>query len=817
MLAATPAARFIPTASLPGAPEDLLVYILSLLPVIDVLSVRRCCRRLYHITKARIVWLEALRRTYTRRHLPPLASPAITSKLPTVFLEHRATRPWRFLHALADIHSAKFRRTTHPIEDLIAHPPEEEGRGRSGVIGFNLLPGGRWLCLVYNRRAGQEPSKAVLVIWDTWRNRRLLSFPLHRSAHFAHFEYGEDGMSIEVVIGFDKTRQHDPFFNAMSISLAKPDGGLQITSMLNLKVERTPRACSVHDHVLSSVDRLGHVTFWAWKESLFATTIVAGFPATKGKLMLLSRQHFATFNPASSAFAVHLVPLLTPLAEDPQPPAPADVPRAGGMMRLLKQGEDAVQAAASQQPPPYYHLPPPTGISSMGIRRFRLPARSLNFTTPEKVAASSFYTSNAAFLDPFLGYVVLSHPDTPAQPYLGLIPAIDSGELDDPEDLDPHDEDDEDDEPEEDEPAESDGVDSAPGTQEPQGVVSPHLPPAPIPAILALPHVSPVIDPPAQLGPPPVQPPPDPEYKWLTTLRCVDSTTTDTFAPRGRILRVGPLDHYVSILRSTEDGKIEIFTTAALHSKPEIPQPAQGNRTAQAHLGRAARQQQEQQNQQRLPMPAFNFRALIPPPMGDMTAGLRNMLFPARPFSGPLQSSGAGPSQPRASSAPSSSAVDINDVVAQVNLEAVMAEIDRAGPSGSSQSRAPPSLLGFQPRPMASSLPSAPLSGPSSPSSTRSNPMESAQSTNPHSRMGAYAEGDFQYLDYQAPGEVWASTVDDVSGKICLVVENIEERPEIVVLDYGWDFWKIENNEEKQWDTRNEDATGGWVVRSQSV
>lgn len=46
MLAATPAARFIPTASLPGAPEDLLVYILSLLPVIDVLSVRRVSQRI---------------------------------------------------------------------------------------------------------------------------------------------------------------------------------------------------------------------------------------------------------------------------------------------------------------------------------------------------------------------------------------------------------------------------------------------------------------------------------------------------------------------------------------------------------------------------------------------------------------------------------------------------------------------------------------------------------------------------------------------------------------------------------------------------
>ncbi|KAG9015935.1 hypothetical protein FRB90_004142 [Tulasnella sp. 427] len=709
MLAAIPAARFIPTASLAGAPEDLLVQILALLPVIDILSVRRCCRRLFHITKARIVWLDALRKSYARRHLPPLASPAITSKLPTVVLEHRTTRPWRFLHALADIHSAQYRRTTHPIEDLIAHPPEEEGRGRSGVIGFNLLPEGRWLCLVYNRKAGQEPSRAVLVIWDTWRNRRLLSFPLHRSAHFAHFEYGEDGTSIEVVIGFDKTRQHDPFFNAMTISLAKPENGLQITSMLNLKVERTPRACSVHDHVLASVDRLGHVTFWSWRESLFGTMIVGGFPATKGRIMLLSRHHFATFNPASSAFAVHLVPLLTPLAEAPQPPAPADVPRAGGMMRLLKQGEDAAQAAASQQPPPYYHLPPPTGMASMGIRRFRLPARSLNFITPDKVPASSYFTSNASFVEPFLGYVVLSHPDAPSQPYLGLIPAIDFGELDAPEPLDPHDEeddDDDDDEPEEDEPGgESDAVDSAPATQEPQ-VASPHLPPAPVPALLAL----------------------------------------------------------------------------------------------------------------------------VPPPPGDMTAGLRSMLFGNRhahaPGAGPSgsqsQTSGAGPSQPRASSAPSTSPVDVNDIVAQVDLEAIMTEIGRAGPSGSgsgssSSSRPPLSMLGLHPQPRAPSLPSAPLSGLSSPSSIRSNLIEPTQSLNPHSRMGAYAEGDFQHLDYQAPGEVWASTIDDVSGKVCLVVENIEERPEIVVLDYGWDFWKPENNVESHWDTSGEDVTGGWVVRSQSV
>ena len=67
--------------------------------------------------------------------------------------------------------------------------------------------------------------------------------------------------------------------------------------------------------------------------------------------------------------------------------------------------------------------------------------------------------------------------------------------------------------------------------------------------------------------------------------------------------------------------------------------------------------------------------------------------------------------------------------------------------------------------------------------------------TNPHSRTGPYAEGDYQCLNYQPPGDVCAATVDDVSGKICLLVEN-NDLHQIVVLDYGWDFWKPSTNEE---------------------
>jgi len=75
------------------------------------------------------------------------------------------------------------------------------------------------------------------------------------------------------------------------------------------------------------------------------------------------------------------------------------------------------------------------------------------------------------------------------------------------------------------------------------------------------------------------------------------------------------------------------------------------------------------------------------------------------------------------------------------------------------------------------------------------NAITSPSKSNPHARLGPYAEGDFQSLRFQTEGDIWAATVDDLSGKICLVVEG-SEQIQIVVLDYGWDFWNPAANEE---------------------
>lgn len=169
---------------------------------------RQCCRRLYHISNTRVVWIDALRKIYSRRALPPLCPPSVTSQLPTAFIEHRTTRPLRFLHALADIGSARVEDTTIEVEEEVAPPAiEDESRWKSGVIGLHLIPGGRWLCLLINTKAYDgQVSRGVLIIIDLWRDRTVVRHAFNDSAHWNHVTLDESGSSIAVVVGFDKTR-----------------------------------------------------------------------------------------------------------------------------------------------------------------------------------------------------------------------------------------------------------------------------------------------------------------------------------------------------------------------------------------------------------------------------------------------------------------------------------------------------------------------------------------------------------------------------------------------------------------------------------
>ncbi|KAG8963420.1 hypothetical protein FRC03_003009 [Tulasnella sp. 419] len=615
--------RFIPSASLATAPEDIVVQILALLNVLDVLAVRRTCKRLYSITQARIVWLDLLRKSYRRRHLAP-PDPQSTSIIPTHEIEKRAKRPFIFLHALADINSAKHQQTAWPI----VTPSEEiaggsnEDAGQSGIIAFEILPGGRWLFLVANRRTlgalhvpsgfhHRGPPRAVIFVWDLVLGTLRTRHSLPRAAHVAAIQLDATTSAVTVLVGLEKTRLEDPYFTALRMYLPPigddyeavkrptyaPPLPMRFEQAGGIKVSRTPRACTVHGNILAFADRAGNILFWDFIENSSSSIQVQGWPATKGKLLLVSNELVAVFNPASSTFSIHVIPPLVPLS----------FPGTG------PQGQTAIAP-----------------IASAPLKRFRLPARNLILTFPKlrnrttkvipapsdpspTMSASSSATSSSGFAshegsssasssgasgsgfhheptntpqmahpsisDPSAphasnslvsAYFLLFHPEDPANLHLGIIPYINPNEEED----------------------------VAPGSGDPDD----GLGRASVEAVdgdLALAVANdepdtaagPSNDPNASIQQPADAGPAAPnnnnnnlnaEPTWLETLRCHDSTiapivptvanhapflsTRDSFTfttSKSKILYVGGTER-ILILRSTDEGVLEIFTTEAI-------------------------------------------------------------------------------------------------------------------------------------------------------------------------------------------------------------------------------------------------------------
>lgn len=225
--------RFVPSASLANAPEDVLVQICALISTLDILALRlvrelitktprplisrhstavdsgQCSQRLYHITQSRIIWLQALQRLHARRFLPP---PIKTSQVSTPQLEYRATRSWRFLHALADISSARYHQASFQVldqdDERTTRPAQDDQHDTRGVVAVYLTPGGRWLAIMLNCKLGKGSRTvvALLVVWDLWRDVRVMKRSFVRPVHFANIRIDDKAAGLELIVGFEKVR-----------------------------------------------------------------------------------------------------------------------------------------------------------------------------------------------------------------------------------------------------------------------------------------------------------------------------------------------------------------------------------------------------------------------------------------------------------------------------------------------------------------------------------------------------------------------------------------------------------------------------------
>ncbi|KAG9039190.1 hypothetical protein FRB95_011775 [Tulasnella sp. JGI-2019a] len=810
------------------------------------------------MTRSRIIWLQALQRLYSRRFLPP---PTRTSQISTPQLEHRATRGWRFLHALADISSAQYKETSFPVlekdeERTSRLSLEDLHQDTRGIVAVYITPGGQWLSIMLNHKipsgGGTKIVVAMLVIWDLWRNQRVLKRPFPRPVHFANISMDDKSSGLELIVGFEKVRNEDPYFSAMFVPLPGTSVSgkeLTIERLGGIKLARSPRACSVYGDLLAFADRLGNMCFWNWREQSSARIFVVGWPPVKGKIMLLAPHLLAVFNPASSSFAVFMVPPLKSVLPSPASPEP-----------LADDSPPAQELTPVQPPQPlpnqnqnlHMHNHEMTPPAQYPLARFRLPSRGLNICLPSSVRASAYLRRNSSFPEPFLAYFILIQPESPSVLHLGIVPELDAqmeeggqrassiaSDLSDGEiDLASN--------------VADDGMEPQNPSQPATGTVSPPLPPAPAPSTVNLPQTgSPdlvaVPAPPAIPADGPL-PPEMIEPSWLRTLRCTDSTTSETFSSRGRILHVGPMDHSIGIIRATDDqsGRVEIFTSAAMYAKTEAPQATpvpSSSRIRDDDYFRGGMPGNWSVRPRQLAPSLPNFGLILPqPPVTPwMSAGLEYTLNGHGSLLPPIvhrpeavdprlldhrPTSAAGSSEalhveqttqppPQIHPHPESA----NNLI--IPTTASPAPIDQFMPAGSMGLTLPRTslsnhmstlrLLPSHQRPSLLSSSSSSRPNSSYASSSRSSyftpkPTNNTNSSSsswgaesirnsttspPHVRMGSSIEGDYQYLGYLTDRDIHAATVDDVSGKICLV-EVSKDGYDVVVLDYGWDFWKTD-------------------------
>ncbi|KAL1689799.1 hypothetical protein GGG16DRAFT_93158 [Schizophyllum commune] len=145
---------------------DVVIHIQAFLSPLDILlNLRQTCKRLYHATHIRTVWLEAARRTCVQNFVFLPSFPI--GRMSQSELEHLATSPERYRAILArgaeeDCLEPYVRRTLVPRRvDHCTHK----------FLELMLIPGGRYLFAL---------AKTAVYLWDlgTNANKMILPRPL---------------------------------------------------------------------------------------------------------------------------------------------------------------------------------------------------------------------------------------------------------------------------------------------------------------------------------------------------------------------------------------------------------------------------------------------------------------------------------------------------------------------------------------------------------------------------------------------------------------------------------------------------------------
>ncbi|KDQ20172.1 hypothetical protein BOTBODRAFT_27578 [Botryobasidium botryosum FD-172 SS1] len=244
----------LPSPALCRLPVEVLIHLLSMLPVRDLLHMRRTSRLMNDVSCHRSVWLSGLRDLISQFRLPLTTFSTNPYVTPTHTLEAIVERPLRVECALTTFDSPPSIRSSRLLG---------LSEGHERLVFIQLIPGGRWA--VAANEAG------LLSFWDLEPDcggteiMPIVTVQYPRGSVIEACTLEPDGKADGAVLSLSgqQTLEHLYFFDIYHLSLSSIPS-LQKLGRIEGKTRMFYHALDGPAH-LAAILSVNHLIIWDWK------------------------------------------------------------------------------------------------------------------------------------------------------------------------------------------------------------------------------------------------------------------------------------------------------------------------------------------------------------------------------------------------------------------------------------------------------------------------------------------------------------------------------------------------------------------------
>ncbi|GLB34655.1 hypothetical protein LshimejAT787_0202200 [Lyophyllum shimeji] len=274
-------------------PLDILTLVQSFVEPIDIISLRKTCRHLSHVTHQRNVWIDALRRVCTSHglFLPSFA----LAQMPRKALEFAALAPRRFCSMIkkATIDTIP-PHSTFVLESRLASLINES----QAFYDYYLIPGGRYL--ITHNYGG-------IILWDLGINLGEMATPvilgsLRGDGHSEIFEVrpSVDGSGIVLFVGTHDDEEYTTAISVYTIFPLVPRPSFLLKASVN-GFNVVLNAHSANDTMFAFMHSADELTIWNFEINSIVTWAyqdpnVSDFMILQEHVILFTARKFSLYN-----------------------------------------------------------------------------------------------------------------------------------------------------------------------------------------------------------------------------------------------------------------------------------------------------------------------------------------------------------------------------------------------------------------------------------------------------------------------------------------------------------------------------------------